>query len=266
MLNCDDNHRDVCESLPEFNDKGPDRLRAESPAGHGRFSDEIVDPGGLVYSVHSRSNCSSPLGFISEPVSLDVANRGSVIEDDESFGRIDPLNHRQVPVSDGCKIMRLWPPLLHVRGGEPRCQLGKVVGRQWPKGDAHTIQLARWRDFAPVAEPCSRQSSSSRSGDTRARKNAITKLIDTIFARRRRHSASGRHQRQPSYRAGNQLERASARRSRVPLMVRRFRSARSSTPEVCLLNSMTDSGRRSSFHSVTRQPDSVGSIRYPQVE
>jgi hypothetical protein len=59
----------------------------------------------------------------------------------------------------------------------------------------------------------------------------------------------------------NQSSRATARRSRVPLMVRWLRSVRSSTPDVCLLNSMTDSGRRSSFHSVTRDPDSIGSMR-----
>src|SRR5664279_3464971 len=37
-------------------------------------------------------------------------------------------------------------------------------------------------------------------------------------------------------------------------------------PDICWLNSKTDSGRRSSLHSVTRHPESVGSNRYPQVE
>jgi hypothetical protein len=59
---------------------------------------------------------------------------------------------------------------------------------------------------------------------------------------------------------------AAARRASVLSMVSRFRSVRSSIPETCLLNSRTDSGRRSSLHSVTRDPDSIGSMRYPHVE
>src|SRR5690606_34534480 len=55
--------------------------------------------------------------------------------------------------------------------------------------------------------------------------------------------------------------RAAARRSSVPLIVRRLRSVRSSTPEIRWLSSRAASGRRSSFHSVTRHPVSVGSMR-----
>ena len=58
-----------------------------------------------------------------------------------------------------------------------------------------------------------------------------------------------------------QLSTDRASRSRVTVMFRRFCSSRSSTPDVCVLNAMTDSGRRSSLHSVTRLPDSVGSMR-----
>ncbi len=58
-----------------------------------------------------------------------------------------------------------------------------------------------------------------------------------------------------------QPSRAAASRSSVPLIVSSLRAARSSTPDISLLNSRTDSGRRSSLHSVTRHPDSVGSIR-----
>ena len=61
--------------------------------------------------------------------------------------------------------------------------------------------------------------------------------------------------------AVGQFSTAAASRSRVARMVSRLRSARSSTPEVSRLNSMADAGRRSSVHSVTRQPVSVGSMR-----
>lgn len=64
----------------------------------------------------------------------------------------------------------------------------------------------------------------------------------------------------------DQCLRAVARRSSVRVMVWRFRDARSSTPDTLLLNSQADSGRRSWFHSVTRQPPVAGSISYPQVE
>src|ERR1035441_8020598 len=64
----------------------------------------------------------------------------------------------------------------------------------------------------------------------------------------------------------NQSSRVEARRSKVRLIVLRFRALRSSMPEICWLNSKTDSGRRSSLHSVTRHHDSVGSNRYTQVE
>ena len=59
----------------------------------------------------------------------------------------------------------------------------------------------------------------------------------------------------------DQLSRAAARRSSVWLIVERLRSVRSSIPDIFLLNSNTDSGLRSSLHSVTRQPVSVGSKR-----
>jgi hypothetical protein len=76
-----------------------------------------------------------------------------------------------------------------------------------------------------------------------------------------------KHEESPGERPGGcaqpygQLSTDRASRSRVTVIFRRFCSSRSSTPDVCVLNAMTDSGRRSSLHSVTRLPDSVGSMR-----
>lgn len=110
------------------------------------------------------------------------------------------------------------------------------------------------------------QRSSRRCHPHGGRPRAATENHHERAHRRDRTHGTAVRRPTPPARLCGQPSREAARRSSVPLMVCRFLSVRSSIPEISLLSSRADSGRRSSFHSVTRHPDVVGSMRYPQVE
>ena len=190
-------------------------------------------------------------------------------------------------------------PLGHVSSGLPRqpwamegfAPAGGVYStlRTWPSLPL-PCWTARRRDLLSTAafegiptDRANRQSGmfwiidSARDHETMLWHNGGTGLLlvdghrSAPTARRRHHAECGGARHGLGGGGGgaslaDQSSRAAARRARVALMVRRFRSVRSSTPDTWRLNSMADSGRRSSLHSVTRDPDAVGSIRYPQVE
>ena len=69
-------------------------------------------------------------------------DRASVEEDDEALGRVESLGHGQVPALDSGKVMRLPPPFLDMRSGEPLGELRKITDREWPEEDAHALQFA----------------------------------------------------------------------------------------------------------------------------
>jgi hypothetical protein len=57
LLNCDDHHCEVLESLPKLNGESIYYLRAEPSADHGRVTDEIVDASSLLRSILGKPNC-----------------------------------------------------------------------------------------------------------------------------------------------------------------------------------------------------------------
>ncbi len=118
-----------------------------------------------------------------------------------------------------------------------------------------------FQDGHVVGAPC-RQPPARDSGGSTSRLPAPDDLAKGSDKR----SPGGGRRRARAGRRPDQRSRAAARRSSVRLIVWRLRPARSVTPESRVLNSRTDSGLRSSLHSVTAHPSSVGSMRYPHVE
>jgi alpha,alpha-trehalase len=126
-------------------------------AGHRRVPDQVVDPGRAPGHRAGGLDGVIPGRVVGDQVPLDQPGRLPGHLDDEQFGRIGPLDARQVGDLDRGQIAGIPPPLGHVRLGQPPGQNGEIAPHQRAEGDCgrrHACSMTPpSREWRPIYSP-----------------------------------------------------------------------------------------------------------------